>query len=404
MINIRLPDDVKRIMEKLEDAGFEAYAVGGCIRDYLLGRPPGDHDITTDARPDQIKALFSHTVDTGIEHGTVTVLLGGKPYEVTTYRVDGPYSDGRHPDAVSFTRSLEEDLLRRDFTINAMAYNEREGLKDLYGGVSDLENRLIRCVGDPKDRFREDALRILRALRFAAQLDFTLEEGTKKAIREMAPGLVRISAERIQTELKKLLLSDNPDYVRLLKEYGITDHILKWADPDKECLEALKASKADLGVRLGIMLSKNLSEAGEILRTLKMDNATIDKVKGILKYKDGFPEAEKKAIKRYISETGEELFLSVTDYKEAYFKAAGNKEGLRDLRQIKDIYEDIKENGECISIRDLMINGADIIALGAKEGPEIGDILKKLLLKVIEEPDLNSKETLLNAAKEYLKI
>ena len=222
---VQLPEDVKTIITTLEKAGYEAYAVGGCIRDSVLGRTPGDWDITTSARPDDIKKAFRRTVDTGIEHGTVTVLLGDNAYEVTTYRVDGDYKDLRHPAEVTFTSSLEEDLKRRDFTINAMAYNEAAGLVDLYGGQNDLERKLVRCVGDPDERFNEDALRILRAVRFAAQLDFEIEAGTKAAVARHAANLSAVSKERILTELSKLICSAHIEKAVMLDELGLSEYI-----------------------------------------------------------------------------------------------------------------------------------------------------------------------------------
>ena len=229
-----IPQKVEIIINILEKAGYEAYAVGGCVRDALLGRTPNDWDITTSAKPEQVKALFHRTVDTGIAHGTVTVLLEKEGFEVTTYRVDGEYEDGRHPKEVTFTACLEEDLKRRDFTINAMAYNPRKGLVDLFEGQKDLENKVIRCVGDPLERFTEDALRIMRAVRFSAQLGFSLEEETRKALSVLAPNLKHVSAERIQVELVKLLVSPHPDYLRIAYEAGVTREFLPEFD---RCME-----------------------------------------------------------------------------------------------------------------------------------------------------------------------
>ena len=207
---MQLPDSVEKIIHTLETAGYEAYAVGGCVRDALLGLTPDDWDITTSAEPEEVKALFSRTIDTGIKHGTVTVRLNGKSFEVTTYRIDGKYEDGRHPEEVTFTKSLEEDLKRRDFTINAMAVNDRTGIVDLFGGQEDLKAGIIRCVGDPMERFSEDALRMMRAVRFAAKLDFSIEEETKKSISILKDNLRKVSAERIQVELTKLITSKAP--------------------------------------------------------------------------------------------------------------------------------------------------------------------------------------------------
>jgi tRNA nucleotidyltransferase/poly(A) polymerase len=225
-MKIQLPEKVNRIITTLQKHGFEAYAVGGCVRDSFLGRVPGDWDITTSAAPEETKSLFARTFDTGIEHGTITVLLNGEGFEVTTYRIDGKYEDNRHPSKVQFTRSLSEDLLRRDFTINAMAYNEQDGLVDLFHGMEDLKKGVIRCVGNAEARFSEDALRILRAIRFSAQLGFEIEKETRQAIRKLAPNLSYISAERIQTELVKLLISDHPEKIQDAYELGITKVIL----------------------------------------------------------------------------------------------------------------------------------------------------------------------------------
>ena len=219
---IEIPSGAAHILRVLESRGYEAYVVGGCVRDSLLGRTPNDWDITTSALPQQVKALFPRTVDTGLKHGTVTILCGRDAYEVTTYRVDGEYLDGRHPKDVTFTASLREDLQRRDFTINAMAYSEKDGLQDYFDGLSDLERGIVRAVGDPEKRFGEDALRIMRAVRFAAQLGYDVEEKTLRAMKDLAPTLSKISAERIAVELEKLLLSPHPDKLFMAYECGIT--------------------------------------------------------------------------------------------------------------------------------------------------------------------------------------
>lgn len=229
-MKINIPENAKKILDTMHAAGYEAYVVGGCVRDAILGREPGDWDITTNAAPLEVKGLFRRTIDTGIEHGTVTVMMGKEGYEVTTYRIDGEYEDGRHPNQVTFTRSLVEDMKRRDFTINAMAYNDEEGLIDKFGGEQDLKEGIIRCVGDARERFSEDALRIMRAIRFSAQLGFDIEESTKRAITELAPTLEKISAERIQVELVKLITSDYPGRMRDAYELGITKVIFPELD------------------------------------------------------------------------------------------------------------------------------------------------------------------------------
>ena len=226
MVMIQLPEKVKFIINTIMEAGYEAYAVGGCIRDSILGRIPDDWDITTSATPCQVKELFGRTIDTGLKHGTVTVMLDKEGFEVTTYRIDGVYEDNRHPKEVTFTASLIEDLKRRDFTINAMAYNDTVGLVDAFGGMEDIERKVIRCVGNPRERFMEDALRIMRAVRFSAQLGYQIEAETKEAIKELSQNLAHISAERIQTELVKLVISPHPEKLKVACETGITKVIL----------------------------------------------------------------------------------------------------------------------------------------------------------------------------------
>ena len=222
---IELPSQVEWILKKLRDRGYEAFAVGGCVRDTILNRKPGDWDITTSARPEQVKAVFGKTVDTGLQHGTVTVIRDHVGYEITTYRIDGEYEDGRHPKEVEFTADLREDLRRRDFTINAMAYSHETGLVDIFGGLEDLKAGRIRCVGNAMERFTEDALRIMRAVRFAAQLNFTIEEETWRALSAIAPNLSHVSKERIQTELTKTLLSGNPQGVLAMEETGMSPYM-----------------------------------------------------------------------------------------------------------------------------------------------------------------------------------
>ncbi|MDO5418012.1 MAG: polynucleotide adenylyltransferase, partial [Lachnospiraceae bacterium] len=226
-MRIEIPEAVEEIIGRLNRCGYEAFAVGGCVRDTLLGREPGDWDITTSASPYQVKEIFRRTIDTGIQHGTVTIMKNHVGYEVTTYRIDGEYEDGRHPKSVQFTSSLKEDLRRRDFTINAMAYSHETGIVDEFGGMEDLAAKTIRCVGNPMDRFTEDALRILRAIRFSAQLDFAIEQKTRDAIAVIAPNIAKVSKERIQVELTKLLLSDHPEKMAEVYEMGISPYVSK---------------------------------------------------------------------------------------------------------------------------------------------------------------------------------
>ena len=268
-ITIRVPEGAGQVLKTLHGAGFEAYVVGGCVRDSILMHTPQDWDITTSAKPNEVKALFRRTVDTGIRHGTVTVLIGNEGFEVTTYRIDGAYEDGRHPKSVTFTASLDEDLKRRDFTVNAMAYSEETGLIDLFGGLEDLKARVIRAVGDPTERFTEDALRMMRAVRFAAQLDAVIEKKTLQGIRALAPNLRKVSAERTRVELEKLLVSDHPEEMRVLYETGLTAQFLPEFDACMTCeqhnphhcytvgehiIHALCAVRSDKVLRLTMLL------------------------------------------------------------------------------------------------------------------------------------------------------
>ena len=332
-MTIQIPSKVNSIIHTLQQHGHEAYAVGGCVRDSLLGRIPNDWDITTSAKPEEVKALFHRTIDTGIQHGTVTVMIEKEGFEVTTYRIDGEYTDSRHPKEVIFTPDLQEDLRRRDFTINAMAYNEEQGLVDCFGGREDLEQRIIRCVGNAEERFSEDALRILRALRFAAQLGCTVEEDTMTAIRKLAPTLANISAERIQAELLKMLVSPNPSMMRTVYETGISAVIMPEWDAVMETgqnnphhkysvgehtIHALEAVEPQKVYRLAMLfhdfgkpLVKTTDEQGidhfyghgdvsaelaeTIMRRLKFDNDTMDTVCKLVRYHDYRPSATKKA-------------------------------------------------------------------------------------------------------------
>ena len=440
-MKIQLPPKVNQIMQTLQANGFEAYAVGGCVRDSILGRKPDDWDITTSATPQETKQLFQKTFDTGIEHGTITVLLGKDAYEVTTYRVDGKYEDSRHPSEVTFTRSLKEDLLRRDFTMNAMAYNDKEGLVDIFGGMDDLQNRCIRCVGNAEERFREDALRILRAVRFAAQLDFEVEEETKQGIRRLAPTLANISAERIQVELVKMLVSPNPGLLRMAYELGITQVILPEFDVmmqttqetphhcysvGEHTLRAVELIRAEKALRLTMLLHdvakpkmKTVDDKGRahfkkhdlegtqmakaILRRLKFDNDTINKVTKLVAYHDYRMEAEPRLVRRAMNRIGEDLFAEYLEVRMADTLAQSayqREEKLQNLQDIRSCYEEIIENKQCVSLKELAVTGSDLIADGMMPGKEIGHVLNLLLEQVLEKPELNDKETLLRLRKE----
>ena len=397
---IKLPKDVSSIIERLNAAGYEAYAVGGCVRDSLLNRVPGDWDITTSALPQETKAIFQRTIDTGIEHGTVTVMMGRTGYETTTYRIDGKYSDSRHPDSVSFTRSLEEDLKRRDFTINAMAYRDGE-LVDMFGGVSDLESHTIRCVGCAHERFKEDALRILRAVRFSAQLGFDIESETAQAAKELAPTLTGISAERIHVELHKLLLSDHPDRLKVLHTLNIDRVILpEMADKaDSEdfdsLLEKLGDSPLDTYVRWAMLLKFTGNERA-IMNRLKFDNLTIHNVRELIRLSDApILTLDRRGMRYLMNDAGADNMLRLFAYRTAISPEL-------DYREAIALYEDIVSCEECTSLKELKCNGRDLMELGVPAGKTVGTALDLLLERVLDDPALNTKEQLLQICrKEY---
>ena len=438
-MHFEIPKKVEIIINTLEEAGFEAYAVGGCVRDALLGRTPNDWDITTSAKPEQVKVLFHRTVDTGIAHGTVTVLLEKDGFEVTTYRVDGEYEDGRHPKEVTFTASLEEDLKRRDFTINAMAYNPKKGLVDLFEGQKDLEDKVIRCVGDPLERFTEDALRIMRAVRFLAQLGFSLEENTRKALSVLAPNLKHVSAERIQVELVKLLVSPHPDYLRTAYEAGITKEFLPEFDRCMETpqntphhcysvgehiLHSLLYVQEDKVLRLTMLLHdigkpvvrttdkngrdhfKMHAPEGEkmakgILRRLKFDNDTIGKVCRLIRWHDLRPTPEMTDVRKAMNVIGEDIFPMWMEVQYADNQAKSDYRRLeKEARQagVRKSWEVITRGEQCVSLKKLAVTGSDLIAAGMKPGKEIGNTLNALLELVLENPEKNTKQTLLACA------
>ncbi|MBR4669610.1 MAG: CCA tRNA nucleotidyltransferase [Butyrivibrio sp.] len=433
---IKMPENAKKILDTMHEAGFEAYVVGGCVRDALLGREPMDWDITTNALPMDTKKLFRRTIDTGIEHGTVTVMMGKEGYEVTTYRIDGKYEDNRHPSEVTFTKNLTEDMRRRDFTINAMAYNEEEGLIDRFGGVEDLEKKLIRCVGNAHERFSEDALRIMRAVRFSAQLGYSIEDETKAAIKELAPTLKKISAERVQVELIKLLESDNPEKFMDLYDLGITKVILPEFDAcmtteqnnphhlydvGTHIVKSLSYVKPDKVLRLAMLLhdiGKPLTKtndgnnichfhghaqlgaemAHDIFRRLKFDRDTMDRVCNLVKYHDDRFPAEPRSVRRAMNRVGVEDFPLLLDVKYADTMAQSDyyrKEKLQALEDIRQLYDKIIKENDCVTLKQLAVGGKELISLGISPGKQIGDILNAMLMDVIDEPAHNTKEYLL---------
>ena len=439
-MQIRLPEEVGMIINVLQDAGFEAYAVGGCVRDSLLGRTPTDWDITTSADPTDVQRLFSRTIPTGIEHGTVTVRMHGKSFEVTTFRIDGRYSDGRHPESVTFTASLEEDLARRDFTVNAMAYAPDRGLIDLFGGQQHLAEKVIAAVGDPEKRFGEDALRILRALRFSAQLSFSIEEGTAAAARKLAGTLRKISAERIRTELEKLITSDHPEMLEEAYRLGITavvlpefdrcmetpqNHFCHCTDVGHHTIMTMQAVPKDRILRLAMLLhdigkpacrttdaegtdhflnhcAVGADMADRVLRRLKYDNDTRKKVVRLVRFHDEPVIVDDAELRRLICRFGKADFPLLLEVKRADIcgKApAIIPERLAELETVRERWLAILAAGDCLGLSDLAVNGNDLTAAGIREGRQIGEILERMLADVLTDPSHNDKEYLL---KHYL--
>lgn len=458
-MKIEIPTGAAYILQQLNKHGYEAYIVGGCVRDSLLGKQPNDWDITTSAKPEEVKAIFRRTIDTGIQHGTVTVLVdreilddgSGAPashtdyaFEVTTYRVDGVYTDHRRPESVCFTASLEEDLKRRDFTINAMAYNPEQGVIDIFGGQEDLEKGIIRCVGEASERFDEDALRILRAVRFAAQLDFVIEDQTREAMRDQAKFLKDISAERICTELTKMIVSKHPERLEEAYELGLTNIFLPefdrmmqtpqnnpyhLYDVGRHTLQVMRAVSATPVLRYAALLHdvgkpecKTTDETGvdhfyghqelsakmarTILRRLKLDNDTIDQVCRLVRNHDYGLSGDgpgMKSFRRFVAQLGAEHFADFLEIRKGDM-AGQSAYHLEQRRQViahmEAMYAEIIEQKQCLKLSELAVSGKDLIAIGVKPGPDMGRILKVLLDRVLEEPELNTREQLLAIVKE----
>lgn len=451
MSKINMPAGAEFIIEQLNNRGFEAYIVGGCVRDSLLGKNPNDWDITTSATPYEVKEIFKKTIDTGIQHGTVTVMVdkatskGGEyAFEVTTYRVDGKYEDHRRPTEVTFTACLEEDLKRRDFTINAMAYNHKQGVVDIFGGQQDLSNGVIKAVGVAEERFEEDALRILRAVRFAAQLGFDIEDDTKKAMTKLAENLKFISAERIQVELTKLITSNHPD--RLVEAYklGITKVVLPEFDAMMETEQDNPHHLYNVGIHtIKVMehvpptqimrytallhdvakpVTKTFDEEGvghfyghqakgadmamDILKRLKLDNHTIDETCLLIREHDfSLHGTNIRAFRRFLNRLGKERFQDFLTIKKADMAGQSDyhkeeREGF--VRDMIDMFEQVNEENHCIKMSEMAIGGRDLIDMGIAPGKEMGDILKALFEKVLDNPTLNDKEKLKKMVEEKM--
>ena len=400
---IDLPKNVENIIGSLEEHGFEGFAVGGCVRDSLLKKTPKDWDITTDALPVDMKKIFKKTFDTGIAHGTVTVLMDGVGYELTTYRIDGNYSDGRHPDSVSFSKSLSEDLCRRDFTINAMAYSNKKGIVDLFDGRKDLQNGIIRAVGDAKKRFDEDALRMLRAVRFAAQLGFKIDDDTFEAIKEKAKLLSKVSKERIFVELNKSLNGDFAQNIKMVYTSGLYRYIGKeFAKLDKSIYDFYPRkfhNKKHMYWAAFLENIENVEAVKKILFELKSDNATRNNTYLLVKeLKNPLPSSDED-IRWSLHRIGADLFC---DYIEILKSDKKNVYILDKIDTIENRYSLILKENHAYEISMLDITGKDLMDIGISKGPKIGEVLEFLLKKVIENPLNNEKSSLLRLAKEFI--
>jgi tRNA nucleotidyltransferase (CCA-adding enzyme) len=431
-----IPDEVQYIIDTFENNGCEAYAVGGCVRDSLLGKAPQDWDVCTPARPEQTIEYFAgrHIAETGLRHGTLTLMLNHKPFEITTYRIDGVYTDNRHPDKVEFTDDLREDLSRRDFTINAMAYNPKRGVVDLFGGVKDLNSGIIKCVGDANKRFQEDALRIMRALRFASVLGFSIDDGTSKAMIDNKNLLNNISVERIAIELNKFITGNGVRNI-LLKYISIITEIIPEMSPVigfeqnnpyhcydvfNHILFGVENAPRDVDIRLTMLFhdigkpecytetdgtghfyghSRSGSDlAKKILLRLKYDRNTVETVTKLILYHDVDIHPRGKYIKRWLNKIGEKRFRQLLEVKRADAMAHSpgyRQKKLDEITKILTLINEIIEQKQCFSLKDLAVKGADLIALGIPEGVRIGIILNQLMNMVIDERVENDKVKLL---------
>lgn len=438
---MQLPEKVNYILSRLRAAGYEAYAVGGCVRDALLGIEPHDWDICTAAAPDETHAVFSgHSVrDTGLQHGTVTLVLDGEPFEITTFRVEGSYSDSRHPDSVRFTASIAEDLARRDFTINAMAYNGERGLVDPFGGQADLAAGLIRCVGDPAARFTEDALRILRAMRFAARFGFGVEPETAKAMRTLSGRLRLVAPERVRAELEGLLTApgaadvllgypDVPgvvipeilpcvgfDQLNPYHIYDVWEHtvravenippepILRWTMLLHDLGKPPCFSEKGEGRRGHFYGHGRVSAvlADEIMMRLRFSNGDREAIRELVENHDRFIAPNKRAVRRELGRVGREQFDRSLLVRIADIKAQNpvyGPERLAEMEHIRALADEIEAADECVSLKTLAVRGDDLLAIGYRPGPALGAELRRLLSVVLDEPEKNDRETLLAIA------
>ena len=426
----------------LEKAGYEAYVVGGAVRDFLLGKKPHDFDITTSAKPEETEEVFKDFLiaEHGLKHGTILVVVNGMPIEITTFRTDGDYSDKRHPDTVAFTTDLSEDLARRDFTVNALAYSPAKGIIDLFGGIEDMNNKVLRAVGDPEERFTEDALRIARAVRFCAQLGFRLEENTEKAAFKLKEYLKDIAVERFSAELIKTLCSPGVEDV-LLEYHEILEVLIPEITPmvgfDQHnkhhiydvwthTVKVVSAIEPKPSLRLAALLHDSgkphtftTDEKGQghfyghyavsydiastVFRRLKLDRASTDYALQIIRRHDHYLLDNERQIKRVISRFGEEYLYDMIKFQKADNLAQNPEYRYRqaELDKVKETADRIIEGDSCLKLKDLEINGHDLIEAGIPEGPLMGDTLYRLLYAVMDGKVENNKEALIAKAKEW---
>lgn len=406
-MKISLPPKVKYIIDKIHENNFEAYIVGGCVRDAILGIKPNDYDITTNATPKTIKNIFRDfkCIETGIEHGTISVVIDEEIYEITTYRIEGEYKDHRRPENVDFTNKLEEDLKRRDFTINAMAYNENEGLVDLFEGKRDIENKIIKTVGNPYDRFNEDGLRMIRAIRFSSKLDFQIEKDTLLAIYNNATIIKNISLERITDEFNKVILSNKPENIIYLFKTKLLNNLNISSEEDENKIEKLY-KKISILKKIDKVLVKRLVVLDYIIENLNIDckmfckqlvyskktNKDHDIILDLIKETD-INNLDKIKIKKILNQIDRKLFEDYLDINRVIYEDEENYE------KIIDILKEIEENKECYTIKNLKVNGKDIMAQGY-ENKAVGQVLNYLLNQVIINPNLNKKNLLIKKIKE----
>ena len=401
-MKLQMPSDAAFILNQLNEGGHEAYIVGGCVRDSILGRIPQDWDITTSALPEETKTFFDHTFDTGIQHGTITVVLHKENYEVTTYRVDGEYADCRHPDEVSFTKNLTEDLLRRDFTMNAIAYHPKEGFRDPFHGQEDIAAEIIRGVGDPPKRFQEDALRMLRCVRFAAQLGFKIETETWAALCANTALIRKISVERIREELEKLWLSPYKEKMPLLWESGLLAQIdpvlsARLINRSQAIIEEISACPKDAVIRWTVVLQDYTpEEAKTFLKGMKFDNHTLKRVSLLLEQLKQDVPTESYPLRKLAGTIGEDAMEQLLTVQSILRPASAHRES-------RELFEKILANGDCLTMKTMELSGKDLMAMGAPHGKVLGEVLAELLDLVLQAPEKNTKEKLTRKALSLLQ-